>query len=152
MIDAPATRELHMGRYDDDDDYDDRPASRRRHDDEDDEREYDFQKRDVPHSGLGIASVALAVVAGVGLLIIFGIAGVMAADAGGDLDEESPEVMVLGVLALGACALTLLGLGLGIGALLQKDRRKGFAIAGVVANGLVLLGTSGLMCVGAMMG
>jgi hypothetical protein len=156
-----------MARHDDDDEYDDRPASRRRHYDdeeddraerqgrrrfEDDEEDYDLRKRDEPHSGLGIASLVLAAFAVVGLLILIGIAGVMAADAGGELDEDSPELAVLGVLVLGACALTLLGLGLGIGALLQKDRRKTFGIAGVIANGLVLLGAAALMCLGAMMG
>jgi hypothetical protein len=148
----------------DDDDLDDRPSRRRRYGDEedddrderrryeDDEEEYDFQKRDEPHSGLGIASLVFAVVAGAGLLIIFAIAGVMAGDDMGGFDEGSPEAVVLVLLALVAWALTLLGLGLGIGALVQKDRNRLFGIIGVVANGLVLVGSGGLMCAGALMG
>jgi hypothetical protein len=167
MINTPAPRETLMARHDDEDEYDDRPASRRRRydDEEDDERDarrgrrrheddeddYDFRKRDEPHSGLGIASLVLAVVAGLGLLLLFGIGAAMAEDAGGELGEESPEVMVLGAMAIGACALALVGLVLGLVALAQKDRRKAFGVAGVIANGLVLLGASTLICVGAMM-
>jgi hypothetical protein len=155
----------------DDDDLDDRPPSRRRrHDDddeededrderrrrrrryEDDEGEYDFRKHDEPHSGLGAASLVLAIIAGLGMLIIFAVAGVIAAGDAGGLDEESPEAMVLGALVIGACALALLGLGLGVGALLQKDRNKLFGIIGVIANALVLVGTGALICIGALVG
>jgi hypothetical protein len=156
-----------MALYDDDDLDDRRPSRRRRYDDdededrderrrrrryEDDEGDYDFRKRDEPHSGLGIASLVLAVIAGIAMLLIFTIVGVMAGDDVGGLDEESPEAMALGAFAIGACALTLLGLGLGVGALLQKDRNKLFGALGVVANGLVLVGSGGLMCAGALMG
>jgi hypothetical protein len=155
-----------MARYDDDDDPDDRPASRRRrYDDEDDERDegrgrrryddeeedHDFREREQPHSGLGIASLIVAVFSGVLLLIVVGFAAVMAEEFG-DLDEDSPTVMLLGAFALGACALTLLGLGLGVGGLIQKDRNKVFAILGVLANGFVLMGASTLLCAGVMMG
>jgi hypothetical protein len=140
-------------RHDDDDEHDDdRDERRRRRRYEDDEGEYDFEKRGEPHSGIGIASLVLAVVAGIAMLVIFGIAGVMAGDDVGGFDEESPAAMALGAFALLAGALTLVGLCLGIGALLQKDRNKLFGVIGIIANALVLVGSGGLMCVGALMG
>jgi hypothetical protein len=151
--------------FDDDDDFDDRPRRRRDDDEEeDDDRrgrrgrrryendrgEYDFQKRDEPHSGLGIASLAIAVFAGVALLVIFAVAGEMVEDGGG-FDEESPAAIALVALAIGACALTMLGIGLGVGGVVQRDRNKRVAVAGLIANALVLVGSAALMCLGALM-
>jgi hypothetical protein len=151
LDDRPRSRRR---RHDDDDEYDDdrdeRRRRRRRY--EDDEEDYDFAKRDEPHSGIGIASLVLAVVAGIAMLVLFAIAGVMAGDDAGGLDEESPAAMALGAFALLAGALTLVGLCLGIGALLQKDRNKLFGVIGVIANALVLFGSGGLICLGALMG
>ncbi len=134
-----------------DEDDDDLPRRRRRRF-EDGEDEYDFGKREPPHSGLGIASLVLAVLAVVLLMVLFVIASVTAGNDMDGLDENSPEAMALGVAALGACALALLGLGLGIGGLIQPGRNKAPTIAGVVANALLLIGTAGLICAGVLMG
>jgi hypothetical protein len=155
--------------FDDDDDFDDRPRSRRRrHDDdeeddddrderrgrrryEDDEGEYDFRKRDEPHSGAGIASVVIAGLAGLAFLILIAVAGVMAQGQGGELDENSPETIVLGMALLADAALALIGVIVAIVGLAQKDRKKVSCILGVVINGLLLLGMSGLICIGIAM-
>jgi hypothetical protein len=134
--------------YDDEDEDEDRPRRRRYQDDAGD---YDFRTRVLPHSGLGIASLVIAVLAGVGLLALFTIAGIMAEEAGGDLDENSPKVMLLGVFAIGGLGLALLGAALGLAGVLQKGRKKLFGTLGLVINALVLLGSLGLMCVGALM-
>jgi hypothetical protein len=156
-----------MPRYDDQDDYDDRRTARRRYDDDDDEEqygdegrgrrrfqdddgEYDFRKRDAPHSGLGIVSLVIAVIAGVAMLTLFGAAAVLTEEAGGDLDESSPTAIVLGVCAFAAFGLTLVGLGLGVAGMLQKDRNKLFGTLGLVANTLVILGSLSLICAGAL--
>jgi len=147
----------------DDDDFEKRPASRRRRydggDDDgedrrrrfDDEEDYDFRRRVPPHSGLGMVSLAIAIGTGLAMLILFGIAGVMAEEAGGDLDENSPTVMAMGALGLGVLAITLLGVGLGVGAVLQRDRNKLLGTLGLLGNALVLLGSLGLICIGALM-
>jgi hypothetical protein len=140
-----------MGRYDDEYDYeeDDRPR-RRRH--QDDEGDYDFRKRDLPHSGIGVASLVIAVVGGLAIFFVFAIAGVMEEETPGGLDENSPAAMLLGLIAVGLLGLIVIGLGLGIGGLVQKDRNKLFGMLGLAGNALVILGSGALMCAGAMMG
>ena len=52
----------------------------------------------LPHSGMGIASFIISLVAGLGLLVTFGIAGVADSTQPGGLDEESVMAGVLGLL------------------------------------------------------
>jgi len=151
----------------DDDDYDDRPASRRRRSDDeeaderddrrrrrydDDEDEYDFRKRELPHSGAGIASCVLALFA----VLAGGFAMVLAAVVGFDdieaaINAEEPEAMLAGMLLLGAGLFALIGLVLAIAGLLQRDRNKLFAILGLCLNGLFFLCGLGMTVVGLFM-
>jgi hypothetical protein len=139
-----------MARYDDEED-DDRAAGRGRRRYQDDEGEYDFRKRDEPHSALGVVSLVIAVIAGLAMLVLFVTAAVLMEQSGGDLDEDSPETMALGLCAFAAFGLTLVGLGLGVAGVLQKDRKKLFGTLGLVANALVILGSLGLICLGALL-
>jgi hypothetical protein len=140
-----------MAFHDDDDDTDHRPPRRRRRvGDEDGEREHDFGKRDLPHSGLGVGSLVLAAVAVVSLLALFVIGALMHRSAALAPGKEPPVVYSMWWSIFGACALSLLGLGLGIGSLIRKRRRKLLGVVGVIANGLLFLGTSGLVCIAAL--
>ena len=100
-----------------------------------------------PHSKLGIASFIMSVVitALIFLAIIF--AGVMATSTGG-VDETSTEAIILGLVIIGMLLLDLVALGLGIGAIFQKDRNKLFAILGIIISAVTLLGTISLIVIG----
>jgi hypothetical protein len=153
-----------MPRYDDDDDdFNDRPASRRRRADDDDDRprrrrrfedeedDYDFEKRDLPHSGLGIAACALAAVALFAGLLAFAI--IFAADLEDDLEGAieagDPKAVFATLLFVGSGFLSLIGAVLA-GTGLSQERNKLFAILGLCANALYFLCGLGLMVLGSL--
>lgn len=100
------------------------------------------------HSGLGIASFITSVATGGLLLSVSLIAGVMEASTPGGIDEESPGVIVLGVLVFALLGAAVVALGLGVSGLFQKDRMKVFAVLGAVLSLFVLLVTSALLALG----
>jgi len=108
---------------------------------------------EMPHSGLGVASFIISLVAGVGMLVLVGVATVLsAAQPGGQLDEESLAAIMIGlVLALAALA-QLVAIGLGIGGLVQTGRKKVFAVLGTVFAAMSLLGALMLMLIGTALG
>ncbi|SFE21120.1 hypothetical protein SAMN05216378_2731 [Paenibacillus catalpae] len=123
-------------------------------------------KEDGPmkQSGLGIASFILALVT---VLLVVGaiisasvfVSGV-AGDAQGFLNEiegiegenslpsEFVSIMIAGLCIIASIGVALIGLILGIVGAVQKNRRKVFAIIGIVLNGLIVLGTAGLVIIG----
>lgn len=112
--------------------------------------------RSLPHSGLGIASLAVGVLAGV--LMCAGI--VAAAAAVGthapQVAEESPQLVAAGCSMAGcsmlvACGANLVGLALG-GAGLAQARNRLFPILGVSLNGLSLVVVAILFVLGTVMG
>jgi hypothetical protein len=134
----------------DDDDYDDRPVSRRgRYDDEEDD--HDFRKRDLPHSGVGIASCVLALLA----FLTGAFAMVLTVHVGPDeieaaIEAEEPEAVLAVLLFVGAGFVSLIGLVLAVAGLLQRDRNKLFAILGLCLNGLLFLCGLAMMVAGAV--
>ena len=149
-----------MGYYDDDDRYGDPPRRRSRYGYEDDfdddpyrrRSRYDEDDRPLKHSRFGIASFILALVAGVFEFILIAIAGVLSAQAGSELDENSPEAMLIGLGVLGGFAVNLISLGLAIAGLCERRRNKVFAILGLVINILLVVGVCGLAAIGTMAG
>ena len=105
------------------------------------------------HAGIGVASFILGLVAGLAMVVLIVIAGVMSADApGGELDENSREAMTVGCSLIVAAGLAVLGLILGIVGAVQQGRKKVFPILGIVINGGMILLVGGLMILGAAMG
>jgi hypothetical protein len=102
------------------------------------------------HSGLGIASFILSLAGGVLLFLLIVVAGYAEMSTPGGLDESAPSTMLLGLAILGAGVLEVVAVALGIAGLLQRDRRTLFAILGLVCAVGTLLGTAGLMVLGAM--
>jgi hypothetical protein len=122
---------------------------RRRYDDFD----YDREPRKTQGSSLPcVLSFILALVAGVLILGVFVAAGVLTMQAGGDLDENSPEAVFIGLGMMAGLGLALLGLILGIVGTLGDHSKKVFAYIGATLNGLILLGTVGLICAGIAVG
>ena len=92
------------------------------------------------HSGLGIISLLLAILAGVGFVITMIVAVVVMADDPKVFDnEQAPATMILGACVILCGLVSLIGVGLGIGGLVEKNRKKVFPTIGLVVNGLGIL-------------
>lgn len=102
------------------------------------------------HSGLGIAAFVISLVAGIGMFLVFVIAGMMQLRMSGGLSEHKGAVMMVGVVVIGLFLTNLVGTGLAIGGLCQKERRKIFPILGLVFNSVIVFGVLVLMIVGRM--
>lgn len=132
-----------MSRYYDHDDYDDFDI-RRGGDDR--------RSEPLPQSGLGIASLLMAI--GLAVLMFALIAGavIMAANQNGQVNDRDPVAAVLGLGILACCGFTLIGFVLGLVGCFQPDRGALCGILGSIFNGLILLGVGSLMCVGLVLG
>lgn len=102
------------------------------------------------HSGLGITSFVLAIVACLLMFVQVAIAGVIAAGAGGQLSEEAPQAFILGCGIIMTGLVYLVGIALAIGGLCQRNRYKVFSILGLVLNIVFILGIGMLMLIGMM--
>jgi hypothetical protein len=121
-----------MGRYDDYDDYDDEELL-------------------LKHSGPGVASFIIALAAGIAVGLSILVAGIVEASRPGALGPgSSGEVMIGAVVCLGLL-IALVGLGLGIAGVCQSNRKKVFAVIGLIFNGLILLGGGLLALIGIAM-
>jgi hypothetical protein len=104
------------------------------------------------HSGFGIASFVMSILVGIAIFLLVVVAGVMESSTPGGIDEESAGAIVLGLLILACGAADLLALGLGIGGMFQANRKRIFAVFGIVFSALTILGTIALIIIGNMMG
>lgn len=140
--------------YYSEDEYRDSPSRPSRYQDREDWSDYDRlrRRRELPHSGWGITSTCIGIAAGVvGILDII-IAGLLATNQGGELDENSKEAMVVGCVIFISLGMAFFGLLMGIAGVVLPDRKKLFAYVGLAINALVLFGLGGLMCIGMAMG
>lgn len=83
---------------------------------------------------------------------MFAIAGYLETSTPGGIDEEAPEVMLVGFGIIGGIGLAVIGGVVGIVGLFLPDRNKLFPALGLVINGLVAIGTIFLLCMGLAMG
>jgi hypothetical protein len=79
------------------------------------------------------------------------VAGVMEATTPGGVDEQSPQVMLLGLVILAGMLAALVGAVLAIIGLTERNRYKAFPMVGLLFNGLILLGVIALMVIGMAM-
>ena len=112
------------------------------------------------HSRLGIASFVIAVLSILGIILFFAIGFSVASSAVGpdpqsfdpnSIGPDSPlatTFFFLSLLFLASVLITIVGLGLGIAGLIQRRRKKLFAILGTVANGLIVLAVASLIVLG----
>jgi hypothetical protein len=113
-----------------------------------DSRYRDDEPRALKHSGFGIASFLIVIVAGLLELVMVVIAGVLEASTPGGVDEDSPGVALVGLALIGGLFVDLIGIGFGIAGLCQARRNKLFPILGIALGALVLFGVLGLMVIG----
>ncbi|MFD0586377.1 hypothetical protein ACFQZE_00060 [Paenibacillus sp. GCM10027627] len=110
------------------------------------------------HSGPGIASFIIGLLAIVGLIIAI-IMSVAAAGSLGSTDPLAIEEEMLnggalalvgaGLLMIGSIVLSLIGLILGIIGAVLKNRKQVFSIIGIILNVLIIGGLIILMIIGA---
>lgn len=105
---------------------------------------YDPYPEPLKHSGPGIASFVIALVSVAGYIVGFIVAGSVLASAiemyGPDLTPDSSQAfLLLGIIMLALLALNVVGTVVGIIGLVLRNRRKVFAIIGVILNALILL-------------
>ena len=100
------------------------------------------------HSGLGIASFVVSIVAGILLFLVIAVVGLMELSTPGGLEEDSAEILLIGVLAIAGVGAALLGLGLGVAGLLQKGRDTTFAVLGSVFSFAGIMGMIFLVLLG----
>ncbi len=104
------------------------------------------------HSGLGIASLIVSLATGLVVFLAVGALAVMDSAVEGGLDEESPAVVLLGLVILGSMAVLLGSLGLGVAGLFQPDRNRTTAIIGTIVSAAAFLGITALVCLGLLAG
>ena len=124
------------GFWDEDDDFHRRPRRR-------------YRKK-MRNSGLGIISLVIGLVAMSLVFIACLCAGVLSAK-NGDLDDNSPATAMLGLMFIAGAMTSLIGGTVAIIGLAQSNRGKGYPLAGLILNGLVLVGVIGLVIIGSLM-
>ena len=109
------------------------------------------QTGELRHSGMGIAAFVISLVAGLAMLLLFAVAGMLETATPGGMDEESPQAILIGAGMVALLAAELVAGGLGLAGLLQRDRRKAFAVLGLVFAGGGFLLTVLLLVIGSAM-
>jgi uncharacterized membrane protein len=104
------------------------------------------------HSGLGIVSFITSIVSGILIFLLIVIAGVMEVSTPGGMDERSAGAMMVGLFLFVFLGASLVALGLGIAGLLQKDRKKIFAILGTIFSAVTIVGMIFIVMLGLAMG
>ena len=108
--------------------------------------------QELKHSGFGVASFIISMGAGLLCLAMFIVAGVMEASTPGGMSEEDPMVMLVGFGILAGGFAMLLGLVFGIAGLFQENRKKIFAILGLLLSLGGILSFGGLIVLGLAVG
>lgn len=100
------------------------------------------------NSGLGIASFITSVVSGVLIFVTIVVAGVLQVTTPGGVDENSAANIIIGLFIIGFLFAALVAIGLGIGGLFQKERKKIFSILGIIFSSVTLLCTVFVIIIG----
>jgi hypothetical protein len=112
------------------------------------ERLYVEDDRGLKHSGLGIASFIIAIVLGVFEFLFIVVAGIVETTNSGGIEAKPTIAIVVGMSILLGVGLSLVGIGLGIAGLIQKNRKKVFTILGLVFNIAVIIMVLGIVVIG----
>lgn len=113
----------------------------------------------IKHSGPGIASFVIGLVALLGYILTFFLATIALSGAIGTLTQPMqveelalhPAVLLASLFILVCLVLNLAGLILGVIGLVLKKRKKVFPIIGTILNGIMILAFAGLILAGMYM-
>ncbi|MDR1007057.1 MAG: hypothetical protein LBL65_00635 [Campylobacteraceae bacterium] len=103
------------------------------------------------HSGLGIASFILSIISVICIFILLFVAGAIDVSTPGGMDENSVTAVVIGALYFLFTGFSVVGIGLGIAGLFSKDRKKIFAVLGLIFSATMLFISIAVMVVGLSM-
>ena len=106
----------------------------------------------IRHSGFGIVSLIISVLVGVCSLCPLAAAGIVEVTAARGMSKESWVVAVIGLFLAVGLGMSLLGVELGIAGLIQRDRKRVFAILGLVFNSAATIVLVGIMVNGVTLG
>lgn len=104
------------------------------------------------HSGPGIASCILSIVAASVVFMLIIVAGVIDTSSPGGLENNPAGALFLGMLILGGLTIDITALFLGIAGLFQHNRKKPAALIGTVLSMIVLIIIGSLMFSGVISG
>lgn len=103
---------------------------------------------EMKHSGLGIASLAISILAGLAMFVLLAIAGVMETSTPGGIVEESAAAVVIGLFFFALIFAQVIAAALGIAGLMQKQRQKVMAILGLVFATLAIIFSVAILLLG----
>jgi hypothetical protein len=95
------------------------------------------------YSPIGIASFIIGIVSLLSVCAFFALSLYTQ-----NSSANSSLTSLVGFLVICTIVISLVGIGLGIGGVVQKAQSKVFSIIGLVLNALVLIGLCGLMVIG----
>lgn len=98
------------------------------------------------HSGVGISSFVISIASGILTFLLLVVAGVM--QASGRMSGDKNAATVIGLFLFAFLGLVLVALGLGIAGLMQKERKKIFALLGTIFSTVTLVLTLSIIAVG----
>jgi hypothetical protein len=129
-----------------------RTMSRYYHDDDYDDDDLDLRYRRSPrgprpHSGAGMVSFAMALVAALGGVIATVLAVVLSM-AVPPVADDDPLMIVTVLVFLGSVVASFTGLVVGFVGAFQSDRNPTFGVVGLGVNAVVLLGMIVLIALG----
>lgn len=104
------------------------------------------------HCGIGIAAFILSIISLGAIVVLIGIAGYMAATTPGGMDEQAPEVILLGLGVMFLGLVVFVSMVLSIVSLVRKDRKKLFGVLGLVFSAFTVLAVGGIMALGFAVG
>lgn len=100
------------------------------------------------HSGMGIASFVTSIVIGLSIMMCYFFIAFKTVASGGSIDSHSSFAIVTGLIILGLIMFDMIALGLGIAGVIQKDRKKIYAILGIIISAAMILSVVVLMFIG----
>ncbi|MCX2920121.1 hypothetical protein ORK51_08070 [Stenotrophomonas rhizophila] len=103
-----------------------------------------------PHSGMGIAAFITAVCGAVLMLGLVVIAGIIETTTPGGMEETSMSAILVGLGLMLTALMQLVAFGLGVAGAVQADRRRVFAVLGLVFSIGSMLGVVLLMVIGSL--
>ena len=103
------------------------------------------------HSGFGVASFIISILAGLLMFLVFVIGTIMQLSTPGGMDQQSIQAMLVGLSIIALLFIDIVAVVLGIVGLFQKERKKLFAILGIIFSSATVISMIVLIIVGLLM-
>lgn len=101
----------------------------------------------LPHAGMGVASLVMAIVSLVGTVLLFGVMVAAVRTFHPPQSDETPFNYLMGAWLFATGLLSVCGIVFGMGGLRQANRRRGVAMLGLCLNIAIPMGLMFLLLV-----